>query len=244
MPPSHLRSDSSRAIKERAFTFSVFREERRLATENLVFPRLDVPYLLFVQVKLQQLHPVATIVADGGQQAGRCALRGGCRIIELVRKVAGQLPQSRKLFGLLLDAGHFAYAVEQRRNHPLCHGGNGRHHLRKKRAVNKQEPYRRHGESLAAVAFHPREGKHSGHLSGTANEECHRATMLAAHMDLALENEYHVLRRCSLFKQNVAGVGSHLSAVMRKPEAFFESKAIHRANVIDGLLQSLPADSE
>ncbi len=35
--------------------------------------------------------------------------------------------------------------------------------------------------------------------------------MLAAHMDLALENEYHVLGRCGFFKQNVAGLGKNLS---------------------------------
>ena len=53
--------------------------------------------------------------------AARCAADGG--IVQLVRQIAGQLPQCRELFRLLLDAGDFAHAVEQRGNHALRHRG-------------------------------------------------------------------------------------------------------------------------
>jgi hypothetical protein len=106
-----------------------------------------------VRQSIDQLEAVAAIGAQCGEQAGRGALRGRGGIVELVRQIAGQLGPGRELLRLLLDAGDLAHAVEQRGDHALRHGGDGRQHLRKKRAVNQQRPDGRDGESLAAVAF-------------------------------------------------------------------------------------------
>ena len=123
-----------------------------------------------------------------------------------MRQIAGQLPERRELFRLLLDARDLADAVEQRGNHALRHGGDGRQHLREERAVNQQRPNGRDGESLAAVALHARKRQHAGHLPGAADEERHGAAVLAAHMDLAFEDEHHVFGRSAFFEENVAGV--------------------------------------
>ena len=48
---------------------------------------------------------------------------------ELVGQVAGELAESTKLLCLLLDAGDFADAIEERRDHALPHGRDGENHL-------------------------------------------------------------------------------------------------------------------
>ena len=73
-------------------------------------------------------------------QAGGGALGGGGGIVELVGQVAGQLAQGGELFGLLLDAGHLAHAVEQRGDDALRHGRDGPEHLGNSDLWNGQRP--------------------------------------------------------------------------------------------------------
>ena len=177
-------------------------------------------------MQIDQLEPIGAVGAQGGQQAGGGALRGRSGIVEFMRQVAGQLPQSRELLRLLLNASDLAHAVEQSGDHALRHGGDGRQHLRKKRAVNQQDPHRGNGESLAAVALHARKRQKAGHLSGAADEKRHRAAVLAAHMNLAFEDEHHVLGRSTLLKQNVTGAGHKLLAMAGEPEAILGRQAV------------------
>ncbi len=167
---------------------------RRLATENVVFPRLDVPeYLLFsVQVK-------AATASSGchdcrGWRPAGWQMRSlrGCRIIGSCARLFDQgLPQSRsQLFGLLLDAGHFAYAVEQKcRSHPAVpwrEWPSSGSQEKSERVNNKQEaipatrriPWPARGFSSARKGKHlpgssvparPIEGVPSGHHAGGAH---------------------------------------------------------------------------
>ena len=185
--------------------------------------------------RLIKLEAIAAVGAQRSQQAGGGALCGGGGIVELVRQIAGELAEGGKLFRLLLDARDLADAVEERGDDSLGHGGNGREHLREERAVDEQRPHGRDGESLAAVALHAREGQHAGHLSGAADEERHRAAVLAAHVNLALEDEDHVLGRSAFFEQDVAGIGHVFLAVTGEPHAFLEGQAVEGADVLEGV---------
>ena len=62
-------------------------------------------------------------------------------------------------------------------------------------------------EALAAIAFHARERQQAGHLAGAADEQGHGAAVLAAHVDLALEDEHHLLGRGAFLEENFAGAG-------------------------------------
>ncbi len=53
-------------------------------------------------------------------------------------------------------------------------------------------------------------------------------------MDLAFEDEHHVLGRSTLLKQNVAGVGHKFLAMAGEPEAILGRQAVQRADVVDG----------
>ena len=174
------------------------------------------------------------LARNAAEQGCSGALRGGCGIVKLVRQISGQLTESRELFSLLLNARDFADAVEQRGDNALRHGGDGREHFRENRAMNQQRPDRRDGESLAAVALHAREGQQAGHLPGAADKQRHGAAVLAAHMNLAFEDEDHVLGRSAFLEENVARIGDVFLAVTREPQTIFKRKAVERADVIDG----------
>jgi len=96
-------------------------------------------------------------------------------------------------------------------------------------------PRRAKWQILPAVGLHAREGKHAGHLSGAADEQGHGSAVLAAHMNLAFEDEHHMLGRSALFVEDVAGAGDHLGAVAGEPEAVFEGQAVERADAVEGL---------
>ncbi len=91
-------------------------------------------------------------------------------LLDRVREVTRIEQQAEKLTALGQLAGNLSHAVEQSSDHALRHGRYGRQHHRKDRAENNQRPDGRDGETLAAVGLHAREGQHSGHLPGAADE--------------------------------------------------------------------------
>jgi hypothetical protein len=59
-------------------------------------------------------------------------------------------------------------------------------------------------------------------LPSAADEEGHGAAVLAADMDLALEDKDHVGDWSAFFKEHVASVGDVLLTVAGEPEAVFQ----------------------
>ncbi len=205
------------------------------AAEDVFFPGLNAANLLFGEAEVDELEAVFAVGCERAGEAGGGALRGGGRVVEFVGQVAGEFTERGELFSLLLDAGYFAHAVEQRGDYALGHGRDGLKHLRKDGLGNDERPDRRDGEALPAVGLHAREGEYAGHLSCAADEQGHGATMLAADMNLAFEDKDHVLGRGAFFKEDIAGVGDELLAVASEPEAVFKGQAMERADAFEGL---------
>ena len=185
--------------------------------EDLPLPGLDGLNLLFAQTQIHELEAVLAVGAQFSDQARGGALGRGGRIVQLVSQVAGQLAQGGELLGLLLDAGHLADPVEEHRDHPLGHGGDGLEHLREERFGNEQRPHIGDGKSLAAGSLHARERQQAGYLTGAADEQGHGTAVLAAHMDFAPEDKDHPLGGRALLEENVAGVGDVLLAMAGQP---------------------------
>ena len=57
------------------------------AAEHLFLPLFELPHLILGKVKQNQLHAIAAICAQGCQQAGCGALRGGSGIVQLMREI-------------------------------------------------------------------------------------------------------------------------------------------------------------
>ncbi len=100
------------------------------AAQDFLFPGFDAVNLLVGEAEVDELEAVFAIGAQLHDEAGGGALRGGGGVVELVGQIAGELAESGELFSLLLDAGDFADAIEQRGDDALRHGGNGLEHLR------------------------------------------------------------------------------------------------------------------
>jgi hypothetical protein len=58
--------------------------------------------------------------------------------------------------------------------------------------------------------------------------------MLATDMDLAFENEEHVLGGGAFFKEDVAGVCDELLPMAREPEAIFKGKSMKGTDAFEG----------
>jgi len=85
--------------------------------------------------------------------------------------------------------------------------------------MDQQSPDRADSVALASVALHARERQYAGHLPGAANEQRHGTAVLTPHMDLALEQQDHVLGRGAFFKESFALTGDALLAVAGQPQA-------------------------
>jgi hypothetical protein len=55
--------------------------------------------------------------------------------------------------------------------------------------------------------------------------------VLPPYVDLALEDEHHVVGRCAFFKQNVAGIGDDFLTVAGQPQAILERQVVQGAKV-------------
>ena len=127
--------------------------------------------VLFVETKTAEFELLLAVDAQLIEQARGSSLRSRCGIVHLVGKISGQLAEGVELFGLLLEAGDFADAIEQNGDAALPHRGHRAKHLGKHLAVEIERPDIGDDVSVSAVGLHAREGKQAGDLAGAANEE-------------------------------------------------------------------------
>ena len=141
-------------------------------------------------------------------------------------EIGGELAESVEFFRLLLDAGDFADAVQQNGDAALGHGWDGGEHLGEERVGDIERPDGADCEAFAAVVLHAREGKLAGHGAGAADEESDVACMAAAHLNLAAEDEVHIVGRVVVAEENGAVGADALVAVGREPGVFLFGKAV------------------
>ncbi len=95
------------------------------------------------------------VFAELAEEAGGGALGGGGGVVELVREICGEFAEGGQLFGLLLHARDFAYAVEEGGDAALTHGRDGAEHLGEAIFVYVQCPGGANGVAIATVGLHP-----------------------------------------------------------------------------------------
>ncbi len=106
-------------------------------------------------------------------------------------EVGGELAEGGQLFGLHLNAGDFADAVEQDGDAALRHGRDGGQHLGKQFSGDVERPDLADGVAGAAVAFHAGVGQQAGDLAHAGDEEGDVAALRAADVHLAAQHDVH-----------------------------------------------------
>src|ERR1700722_13740222 len=132
-------------------------------------------------------------------------------------QVARELSERIQFFGLLLHASHFAHTIEQNAHKPFRQRWNGLEHLRKQRSIKLKPPGWGRGITQAAVSLHAREGKQAGDQTGEANEKSGGLTMLATHVDLALEQDDHLGGGVPFAEVNSSGFSEHFRTASGQP---------------------------
>ncbi len=140
----------------------------------ILLPVTHHEQMRFIETKAAETELLVSVDMQLIEQAGCGALRCRGRIVHLMREIAGELAECVELFGLLLQAGDFAHAVEQDGDAALRHRGNGSQHLREDGLWKVESPCVGNDIAVAAVGLHAREGQEPGDLSGAADKECQR----------------------------------------------------------------------
>ena len=145
-------------------------------------------------------------------------------------EIRGELAESVEFFGLLLNARDFADAIKQHRDAALGHGRNRGEHLGEESVGDIERPDGADGEAFAAVVLHAREGKLAGHGAGAADEEGDVACAPAPYLDLAAEDEVHVVGRVVFAEEDGTVWADTLVAVGCEPGVFLFTQAVERAD--------------
>ena len=90
--------------------------------------------------------------------------------------------------------------------------------------------YRSNRNTLPTVTRHTRKRQQARHLSGAPHKKGAGAALLPPHMNIALQNQDHALRRSTFFKQRLAGFRLYLFSMTRQPEPIFQRQTLQRSN--------------
>jgi hypothetical protein len=121
----------------------------------------------------------------------------------------------------VLNAGILANPVDQCTNAPPAHGGDGSEHFGKEIFVDIENTDGLSADPIAPIALHARVRQQAAGLTSAAHENSGWSLVATTDLNLASQNEGHVVDGLSLAKDQHVPLGYTLDAVHCEPGVLF-----------------------